>query len=258
MKACVDFPGQVEKTMGATEMDPNAMDPHGVAMLAFFEGDTSAEVRARRDDGLEESIPAARFFRNASEFTPIENAALDRCKGHVLDVGGGAGIHSLVLQEKGLPVTSIDISPHAVEIMKRRGVRDAHCADIFEFQGGPYDTVLLLGRGIGMVETIVGLDRFLAHAQGLVSMDGLVLLDSRDVRVADDPSHLAYHEANRKSGRYVGENRLQFFFQGKSGPTCGWLFVDSDTLNERAGAASWRCDVILREESGDYLAKLTK
>jgi len=239
-------------------MDPKAMDPHGMAMLAFFEGDTNAQVSARRDDGLEESIPVSRFFRDASEFTPIENAALERCRGHVLDVGAGAGIHSLVLQEKGLRVTSIDISPHAVEIMKRRGVKDAHRADIFAFQGGPYDTVLLLGRGIGMVETIEGLDRFLSHTQGLVTADGLVLLDSLDVRVADDPDQRAYHEANQRAGRYVGENRLQFTFQGKSGPTCGWLFVDADTLNQGAEAAGWQCDVILKEESGHYLASLRK
>jgi SAM-dependent methyltransferase len=239
-------------------MDPKAMDPHGMAMLAFFKGDTSAELSVRRDDGLEESIPVSHSFRDPSEFTPIENAALDHCRGHVLDVGAGAGLHSLVLQEKGLLVTSIDISPHAVEIMKRRGVKDAHCADIFDFQGGPYNTILLLGRGIGMVETIVGLDRFLTYVQSLVSDDGLVLLDSLDVRVPANPIHLAYHEANRKAGRYIGEYRLQFHFQGKKGPHCGWLRVDPDTLNERAEDASWQCDVILQEESGDYLARLTK
>ena len=234
------------------------MDPHGMAMLAFFNGDTDAEQRVRRDDGLEQSIPVRHFFRDASEFIPIENAALDLCRGHVLDVGAGSWLHSLVLQEKGVPVTSIDISPHAVEIMKQRGIRDAHCTDIFEFQGGPYDTILLLGRGIGMVETIAGLDRFLAHVQGLVSADGLVLLNSLDVRVTDNPSNLAYLEANRKQGRYIGEHRLQFHFQEKTGPICGWLYVDPDTLNERAETANWRCNLILQEESGDYLAKLTK
>jgi SAM-dependent methyltransferase len=239
-------------------MDPEAMGPHGMAMSAFFDGDTKAEVGIRRDDGMEESIPVRHFFRDAPEFTPIENAAIHLCRGRVLDVGAGSGIHSLVLQEKGVPVTSIDISSHAVEIMKQRGVKDAHCADISEFQGGPYDTILLLGRSIGMVETIVGLDRFLDYAQNLVSEEGLMLLDSLDVRVAEDTRHLAYHEANRKSGRYVGEIRLQFHFQGKNGPNCCWLHVDPDTLKERAVVAGWRYDVILQEESGDYLAKLTK
>ncbi len=109
------------------------MDPHGMARLAFFEGDTNAELNGRREDGLENTIPVSQFFRDPFEFTPIENAALDLCKGRVLDEGAGSGLHSLVLQEKGVPVTSIDISPRAVEIIKQRGVKDARCSGIFQF-----------------------------------------------------------------------------------------------------------------------------
>ena len=144
-------------------MNPKAMEPFGMALLAYFEGDTTAELIIRRDDGEERPLPVSLFFRDPSEFTPIDNAAMDHCIGHVLDVGAGTGLHGLVLQRKGLPVTAIDISPHAVNIMKQRGLMDVHCADIFEFQGGRFDTVLMMGHGIGMVETIAGLDRFLAR-----------------------------------------------------------------------------------------------
>ena len=44
-------------------------------------------------------------------------------KGKVLDVGAGSGCHSLVLQEKGIDVTAIDISPLSVETTKERGVK---------------------------------------------------------------------------------------------------------------------------------------
>ncbi|MHC4405894.1 MAG: hypothetical protein ACYTG0_40135, partial [Planctomycetota bacterium] len=108
------------------------------------------------------------------------------------------------------------------------------------------------------VETIAGLDRFLAHAHGLVSENGQILLDSGDVRLTDDPRHLAYHEANRQAGRYVGEIRLQLGFQGTKGPPCGWLHVDPETLKERAELADWRSEVVLQEESGQYLARLMK
>lgn len=239
-------------------MKPESMEPHGMAMMAFFDGDTNAELIIHRDDGQKTPLPVRYFFRDVSEFTPVDKAALKHCKGHVLDVGAGSGLHSLALQEKGLSVTSIDISPQAVEIMKKRGVKEACCADIFDFQGGPFDTILMMGHGIGIAETITGLNRFLERAHSLLAEDGQLILDSLDVRITDVPSNLAYLEANRREGRYIGEIRLQFEFQGKKGPYFSWLQVDPDVLNEQAETSGWRCDVILKEKSGDYLAKLTR
>jgi len=237
-------------------MDAKAMEPQGLALLAYFEGDLGAELIIHRDDGVDDPMPVSDFFREPTEFTEVESAAISLCSGHVLDAGAGTGLHSLVLQQKGALVTAIDISPQAVAVMTRRGVRDVHCADIYGFHGGPFDTILMMGHGIGMVETIAGLDRFLAHAHGLVSEEGQVLLDSGDVRLTVDPSHLAYHEANRQAGRYIGEVRLQLGFQGKRGPLCGWLHVDAEMLRERAESADWRCEVIVQEEGGHYLARL--
>ena len=45
------------------------MDPHGMAMMAFFHGDNNAQLTVSRDDGLETPIPAGHFFRDASAFT---------------------------------------------------------------------------------------------------------------------------------------------------------------------------------------------
>jgi SAM-dependent methyltransferase len=239
-------------------MNPMAMDPFGAALQAGLAGDVDAELVLRRDDGREGRLPVGWFFRGPSAFTPVEAAAIDRCAGHVLDAGAGSGLHSLVLQEQGLQVTAIDVSARAVEVMTRRGVADTQCEDVFDCRRGPFDTVLMMGHGIGMVETLAGLDRFLAFARGLVAETGQVLLDSLDVRVSDDPENLAYHEANRRAGRYVGEIRLQSEFQGERGPYYGWLHVDADTLTEHAATAGWRCEVVRREDSGDYLARLSR
>lgn len=85
-----------------------------------------------------------------------------------------------------------------------------------------------------------------------------MLLDSLDARITDNPSDLAYHEANRQAGRYIGEIRMRFEFQAKKGLYCGWLHVDAETLKEHAELAGWRCEVVHREESGNHLARLTK
>jgi len=63
---------------------------------------------------------------------------------------------------------------------------------------------------------------------------------------------------NRQAGRYIGEIRLQFDFRGKTGPYCGWVHVDAESLKAHAESAGWACEIVHREESSEYLAQLTK
>jgi SAM-dependent methyltransferase len=237
-------------------MTQQAMAPYGAALVAFSEGDAGAVLFINRNDGRRDPLPVRYFFREPAEFTGIETAALRLCRGRVLDIGAGAGIHTLPLQHRGLRVTALDISPLAAGVMARRGVHDARVADIFEFRGHRFDTLLLLGHGIGMAETLSGLDRLLGRARALLCRDGQLLLHSFDVRRTRDPGHLAYQEANRRAGRYIGEIRMQLEFRGGSGPFCGWLHVDPEMLERRAQQSGWRCEIVIGEEDGDYLARL--
>lgn len=239
-------------------MSVPAMDPHGLALLAYQEGDADAALTLLRDDGVENAIPASYFFRGPEAFSAIERAALGACRGRVLDIGAGTGLHALALEVQGLEVTAIDVSPQAVEVMRRRGVKDAREADVYVFDGERYDTLLMLGHGIGMVGTIDGLNRFLAHAPSLMADGAQLLFDSLDARRTDDPANLAYHEANRRAGRYIGEIRLRFAFGETAGSTFGWLHVDAETLARQAQSAGWMCEVVLEEATGEYLARLTR
>jgi SAM-dependent methyltransferase len=239
-------------------MNPAAMEPFGLALAAYAAGDRAAALVVRRDDGTEATLPMSVFFREEEAFTGVERAALAHCEGHVLDIGTGAGSPCLVLQRRGLRVTAIDLSPQAADIARARGVADARCADVMTFAGGPFDTLLMLGHGIGMVETLEGLRAFLARAASLMVRNGQLILDSLDVRATTDPVHLAYQDANRRAGRYIGEIRMQFEFRGLAGPFCGWLQVDAGTLDAEARRLGWRCAVAHQGANGDYLARLTR
>lgn len=234
------------------------MEPYGKSLLAFLEGDTSAHVVVRRDDDAESILPAAWFFRDTRTFTTVEQKALALCKGRVLDIGCGAGALALELQQRSHRLTAIDVSADAVTVALRRGVADVICGDIFSYDGGPFDTLLMLGHGLGMVETTDGLRRFLLHAGELLATDGQLLVDSMDARVTQDQNNLAYQDANRAAGRYFGEIRMRFEYEERGGPWCGWLHIDADTLTEYAGAAGWRCGIIHHDPNGDYLARLTR
>lgn len=234
------------------------MRPYARAMMAYHRGAEEAELLIRRDDGYEDRVPIAFFFREPIAFSHVENFALDGCAGHVLDVGAGSGLHSLALQERGTNVTALDLAPEVVEIMRDRGVRNAIVGDVMTHTGGPYDTVIMLGHGIGVVEHIEGLDRFLEQASRITTPDGSILVHSVDVRDTEDPAHLSYHARNREAGRYVGETRLQFGFANDVGPWCGWLHVDPETLSERASAAGWDTQLVIQPGSGEYLAELSR
>lgn len=233
-----------------------AMAPFAHALEAFFAGDDGASVIIRRDDGLEVPLPARHFFRTEAELSAIDRHALDECRGRVLDAGAGAGVHSLLLQARGLAVTALDVSPPLIEIMRRRGVRDVVCADIRTWSGGPFDTMLLLGHGTGIVGERAALEAFLAHVHGLLAPGGCILLDSTDVTRTDDPRHLAYQEANRRAGRYPGEIRMGFEHAGEVGPFGPWLHVDSATLGRAARAAGFSPEILIEEVTGEYLARL--
>lgn len=239
-------------------MKSESMSPHGYALLAYFKGEVTAELVVERDDGYRDSMLVSHFFRAPSEFSKIEKVALEHCRGRVLDAGAGAGIHSLFLQSRGIHVTAIDISQEAAEIMSLRGVEDARAEDVFDHSGGPFDTVLILGRSIGMVETLDGLRRFLSFAETLVRAGGQVLLDSLDVRRTADARHLAYHAAIEAAGRYVGEFRLRFTHADVEGPVCGWLYVDPTTLALESLEAGWKCTIPVEETDGSYLARLIR
>ena len=237
-------------------MTAEPMTPYGQAILDFFHGDPSATIMVHRDDGHTDNLPAGVFFREPAAFSPIEQAALNLCRGHVLDIGAGTGCHSLALQERGERVLAIDVSPEALQILAERGVEQRQQADVFEFHGGPFDTLLLMMHGIGMVGDLAGLDHFLAHVRSLLKPGGQLLFDSLDVRCTEQPVHLAYQEANRQAGRYFGEIRLQFEYQGQMGQPFGWLHVDPGTLAGHANELGWSCRVVHQEENGDYLAQL--
>ncbi|MDD4072694.1 MAG: methyltransferase domain-containing protein [Desulfobacterales bacterium] len=237
-------------------MDFESLAPYRHAMIDCYNGDTLAKLIIYRDDGYREDHCISTYFQEGETLSSLNKAAIDLCRGNVLDVGGGAGRHSLALQKKGYRVCSIDICPEAVAIMKKRGVADARCVDVFDFDETSFDTVLLMMHGIGVVKDLNGLQRFLVHARGLIHPEGQILMDSVDMRKTTNQVHLAYQEYNRRNGRYFGETQLIFEYRGKKGLPFKWLQVDHETLAEYARSAGWSCSIPYSFASGDYLACL--
>ena len=238
-------------------MSRESMRPYGAALLDYFNGDRGAALSYERDDGSVWEEPVSVFFRPPAEFFRLEHTALGLCRGDTLDIGAGAGVHSLVLQERGMDVTAIDISPEAVAVMSKSGVVNPRCADVFNFSGKRFDTLLMLGRGIGMVGDLKGLAYFLRDVRRLLKSGGQLILNSCSPAPPPVPEEVSRPGVNVAAGRYIGEIGLRLFYKGIEGAPFSWLHVDPETLSGYAFKAGWQTEIVEREEDGNYLARLT-
>ena len=102
----------------------------GQAIRDYYETGRAGRLRVFSPQFDEDEMPVGTLFREEEDMPPLELKALDLCRGRVLDVGAGAGCHSLALQRRGLDVTAVDISPLSVDVMRRRMLR--YGADVDE------------------------------------------------------------------------------------------------------------------------------
>lgn len=130
-------------------------DPMGAAILDYQKSGRAGRLRVLSSMFEEDEMPVKHLFRKVEEMPMLEQKALQLTKGRVLDIGAGSGCHTLALQEKGLEVKAIDISPLSCEAMELRGVKDAECINLFdEHLETGFDTILLLMNGTGIAGKI--------------------------------------------------------------------------------------------------------
>lgn len=238
-------------------MSTDHYNPHGVSLLDYLNGETSTTITVYGELVERRVVPVHLFFREPADFPPLEKRAIELCRGRVLDIGAGAGCHSLAMQESGLAVCALDFLPECVEVMKRRGVREAHCANIHSFEAEAFDTLFSMMNGMAVVRDLSGLQPFLKRVRRLLKPDGQFIVDSTDMRRVAAPGIQAYLEMKSAKGEYFGVMHLQLEYKGRRGAPFTQLHVDAETLFEHAAQSGWNCEIIEQEESGRYLARLT-
>ena len=195
------------------------------------------------------------LFRDFQTMPKLEQKALQLCKGSVLDIGAGAGSHSLYLQEKGIQVTALDSSPGAIETCKLRGIKNVILSQFTDFSGIKFDTLLLLMNGIGIVKKIINLDSYLKHLKTLLNPFGQILLDSSNIiymfEQEKDGSYWVPQHSN-----YYGEVKFTLEYKGKKSKPFWWLYLDYNTLKRAAEANNFRCSLVSEGKHYDYLARL--
>ncbi len=229
-------------------------DIFGSALTDYWNGIHSEGIMVHSSIAEDDEIPVPYLFREFQEMPVIEQKALQLCKGKVLDIGSGAGSHSLWLQENNLDVTGIDISEGAVTLSRKRGVINSIHGSILEhFQ--TYDTLLLLMNGTGIFERVNKVDTYLKHLKSLLYPEGQILIDGSDIAyMFEDEDGGFWLDTHRD---YYGEVTYELSYKGSRSPSFDWLYLDYNKLLWYAEKNGLRCEKIVEGDHYDYLARLT-
>lgn len=231
-------------------------DPMGAAIRDYHLRGKAARLRVMSSMFDEDEMPVDHLFRTFDDMPHLEQKALNMAYGKVLDIGAGAGCHALALQERGMDVKAIDISPLSCEVMKERGIKDVECMNLFCKQlQGKYDTLLLLMNGTGIAGKLSQLPALLNRLKELLSEEGQILIDSSDLKyIYENEDGSMDIDLNAP---YYGEVDYQMQYRDIKGEPFDWLYTDPMLLASVSKQCELQCQIMEQGEHYDYLAKLT-
>ena len=225
------------------------LDLFGKAILDFQTNNSPKDIITETNISDADEMSVAYLFRDYNEMPKLEQKALQLAKGKVLDVGCGAGSHSLYLQEKGFEVTSIDISENAIKACQLRGLKNAKTQNILDLENETFDTILLLMNGTGIFQSIYESSKYLQKLKSLLNPNGQILIDSSDIIYMFDEDEVP-------TDNYYGELTFTISYKNETENPFPWLYLDYTLLEKLAEENGLQYELIENGEHYDYLARL--
>lgn len=224
--------------------------PFEHALIDFWEGKQKNPLYLESSLGTTDEMPIDIFFREEDEMPDLELCALNLCRGKVLDIGAGAGCHSLVLQTRNKQVEALEISKAFIEVLLFQGVHNIYHDDLYQFNAEMFDTLLILMNGIGLAGTLENLPVFFNQLKSMLKPGGQILLDSSDIAYAYDDEPLPIKH-------YYGEIKYRYNYKNREGKWFDWLYLDKNLLIEKAAEHGFYTEVVFEDEFDQFLCKLS-
>jgi SAM-dependent methyltransferase len=237
-----------------------SQDAFGHALLDHLDGHETYEIIERDDGFIDVSASTADYFKPFADWSPLVQEASRRAVGRVLDIGCGAGRFAVQLQEQGHEVVAIDVSPLAIAVCKRRGVRDARVLSITGIPRslGRFDTILMMGNNFGLFGSRLRARWLLRRFRRNTTPEARIIAQVLDPYQTTNPSHLAYHEANRRRGRMSGQIRMRVRYLQYATPWFDYLFVSLDEMRDLLTETGWQIAELIGSSGPLYVVSLEK
>ncbi len=237
-------------------------DAYGRQLLAQFHNQKpTAEIIERDDQHIDIGSEPGLYFKEYKHWSPVEQKAISLVKGKVLDVGCGAGRHSLYLQEKGFDVMGIDNSPGAIEVCKLRGLKKAEVLPIEDVGNLPensFDTIIMFGNNFGLFGSPENAKKILEKFSHITSENAQIIAGTLNPYKTEDPNHLEYHELNRRRNRLPGQATIRIRYERAVGAWFDYLFVSPEEMREIFKDTDWQIREFIESDGAHYFGVIEK
>jgi len=230
-------------------------DLFGTAILDYQTNNSPEDISTETNISEADTMEVSYLFRSYQDMPKLEQKALQLAKGKILDVGCGAGSHSLYLQEKGLEITSIDISANAIKACALRGVKNGQVQNVLDLDPkDKFDTILLLMNGTGIFGALDQISKYLQKLKSLLAPNGQILVDSSDIIYMFDEDEDGSKWISADG--YYGELTFTISYKNQTEEAFPWLYLDYNTLQNAAHANGLECELVTEGDHFDYLARI--
>lgn len=234
----------------AKDSEDYGADLIGKSISRHHFSNVATDIELFIDGVAQPGMPTSYFFRDTQQMNGAEMEAIRQCRGRVLDVGAGAGCHSLELQSRGFDVVALERSQHAFAVMLDRGVKNAVQLEVLQYETTGFDTILLLMNGFGIGGDEEGVIQLLSHAKKLLAPGGRILGDSTDIRYFKGEKDL-YEMEHKPFCEVEFEVRV-----GDSSEFFPWIYPDEVLLEILAAEAGLQCRTLMYEDEFHFLSEL--
>lgn len=236
-------------------------DAYGQEIWNYFKNKNGYEIVERDDGYIDISSGPEAYFSDYADWSEHQRKAMNLVKGNVLDIGCGAGRHSLYLQKQGFNITAIDQSPLTTKVCKQRGLNNSlnmSVSEIRKFKSNSFDTILMLENNFGLFGSYKRAKTLLKTMHRITTPQAYIITESNDPYQTDNPDHIEYQSLNKNRGRMAGQLRIRIRFRKNIGKWFDYLLVSKKEMKEILENSGWKLKQFIDSESSVYIAILEK
>ena len=204
------------------------------------------------------------YFENFEDLSDLQKNASTRVEGTVLDIGCGAGKHSLYFQEKGLDVYAMDNSLLAIDICQKQGVKNTILCDVNHFEkfdeAIKFDSILFWGNNFGLLQNASFFYYFLNLLENFSHKGTKIFLESMDpfglgFQETETVDYVQHNLLQKKIG---GQMHLRVRYKKYVTPWSDYVFASIGELKEMLLNTNWVIEETLESSSDNQYIAIIK